>query len=404
MEHDCNSRLEHLWDILKDRANYYELLEKQSNKISKQFEQLIQLLMAQEHKVKGPITLQMEQTRSTINNIINEISDINSIINRSRPPPKDNSDTNISKVIQSITTCSSVDEFIQEDDDDNNNQLNDNELMLLVKSHAKHMELNQYDLLDESPSNHQLETIKNNVRSTKDKIQACIDLIEQVPHTESFHNHIFSRIDNDDDSDNEEMSFLSLETNRHTKIKRNFGDLIRTSASTIYARGNVYYFGGDDEDTFMRYTIADGQLLEEEQLVGIPGGDDIGLCYDGDKLIYLVGGLSNDNFLTRVDSFNIDTHECKNVGRLPFRFFQSTVYYHNNTLYVFNADAGPGEPQLKPMAFNLLTKVARIISNVDRFPEGSTCFDGKDNIYILYRGTNTYLVFRFTLSTKQLEQ
>ncbi|GAM27126.1 hypothetical protein SAMD00019534_103010 [Acytostelium subglobosum LB1] len=150
----CKARLDHLWDTLNDCATTYQWLEKKSGKISKQFEQLFKMLMAQEHKIKGPITLQMEQTRSKINDIINEMSDINSLINRSPPKQKDKIDdvVDISIVIESILERPSVEDFIdkslapalneeEEDEEDDNHKLTDNELLLMIKNHAQHMQL-----------------------------------------------------------------------------------------------------------------------------------------------------------------------------------------------------------------------------------------------------------------------
>ncbi|GAM22501.1 hypothetical protein SAMD00019534_056760 [Acytostelium subglobosum LB1] len=96
----------------------------------------------------------MEQVKSLVVDIVGEIKDINHIINLEHPSAStttlvDEQDVvDIEQMINTITTSTSVNQFIidatQASSSSTSRPLNDDELISMIKNHAKHMQLRPY--------------------------------------------------------------------------------------------------------------------------------------------------------------------------------------------------------------------------------------------------------------------
>ncbi|GAM22472.1 hypothetical protein SAMD00019534_056470 [Acytostelium subglobosum LB1] len=250
----CMPRLNHLWKTLQQCVESYQSLEQTHKEVSDHFEQLFKLLMAQEHKIKTPINVQMSHIQSTNNNIIDEINDLNHILNMSHQTDSNSNQANmvhdVSEVIGSILSCSTINQFISklsstqsQQSEKDTDAINDNELMMMIKNHNQHMNDVQYDLTKLQTQSMKNEMIKLN--DTKNKIKSCLGLIEQVQQPavqHPFNNHI-NMIDDG-------FSLLSLDTFKWTTHKKVLPRRVdHFSTECVYARGHIYQFGGSSSPT-----------------------------------------------------------------------------------------------------------------------------------------------------------
>ncbi|GAM25418.1 hypothetical protein SAMD00019534_085930 [Acytostelium subglobosum LB1] len=159
-------KIESSLDNTSTMLNTYQSLQETNVEITSHFEQLIKVIMAQEHRVKTPINQQISHVQSTINDIIDEIKQINRINNHHVSNIEMTSDNNndngatedITQLIQTITSCTSIDEFTKSVlgsrygsggviNDDNNSQQYDHELLSMISHHSNHMKMTPYDEL-----------------------------------------------------------------------------------------------------------------------------------------------------------------------------------------------------------------------------------------------------------------
>ncbi|GAM21781.1 hypothetical protein SAMD00019534_049560, partial [Acytostelium subglobosum LB1] len=399
------TRMEHLWKTLQLCASSYQSLEVTSKEVSDHFEQMFKLLMAQEHKIKTPINAQMTHIQSTINNIVNEIIDINHfIINQSSSyvggERYDQSSRDSPKLLEAIMSSTSIDQFIKmpytqtllllsDDVDVDKPEPSDDELLAKIGRHALHMRQVPYD--DVSTHRLQAHRIKIDVGKLdqiKKQIESCFLLIE--------HGRNIAQIDipianvNIVAAHNNDLTMLSLQSSTWATIPDALGhnhDQVFTSF--VYARGNVYVFGGKDrQKKFLRYSLVDKQRFDND-ISGVNGGYYISACYDGEKNIYLVGGFDQNNKMRkRVDCFNIDTQKFSKVGQLTFGLAWPTIHFHNNTIYMVGGQRTMANSLASNhrdvIAFNVRTMVTQtyIAAALSR-DTSSICFDNSDSIYSL---------------------
>ncbi|GAM22475.1 hypothetical protein SAMD00019534_056500 [Acytostelium subglobosum LB1] len=242
------------------------------------------------------------------------------------------------------------------------------------------------------------EIIKLN--DAKDKIKSCLGIIEKVQRPavqHSFKHDIINLLDKG-------YCVFSLDTFKWKPYQNVFQNVLsmrvdNPTLSTVYARGHIYQFGGDFTPTrYIRLSLADKSCYDGK-IVGVNGGYYISSCFDGDKYIYLVGGIMDYKRLNRVDRFNIDTHQFEHVCQLqtPLVNDKGGLHCHkNNKLYMVNKLNDSGY-QVK--TFDLLTHaqvfLLEVTSNGSQYQ--NDCFDGIDNIYI----KTSSAFHRITLSSKQ---
>ncbi|GAM20137.1 hypothetical protein SAMD00019534_033120 [Acytostelium subglobosum LB1] len=172
--------------------------------------------------------------------------------------------------------------------------------------------------------------------------------------------------------------------------------------ATVFARNNVYVFGGQGcTDTYARFNLIEQKWYNDIPIQGILGGEYITACYDGSQNIYLVGGIINSLPSNRIDCFNISTEEFSQVGSLPTPVGIVSAIFHNGKLYVIGG-SHKGVQLRRIQEFEVATGQCRIHSGaLDIGDCTSCCFDGKD-IYVL-SGDGFTRVNMITKSVKHLK-
>ncbi|GAM28215.1 hypothetical protein SAMD00019534_113910 [Acytostelium subglobosum LB1] len=344
----------------------------------------------------------MEHIQSTINDIINEIKDTNRMTNLEKPQSNDhmnNNEVDMSQLVQSIMSCTSVQQFINNntnalDVNDmtakmSSSTLSDVDVLSMISRHTDHTREVPYDV---DLQVRRIDTDMAKLTDIKRQIEECFKLTI-VSSTElgqgpgEFDGCIMSvRLDG--------CSYLELDGAKWTQMNGAFERQLRgVSTSVVYARGSVYVFGGLDAPTkYTRYALENKKCIHGD-ITGINGGEGIAACYDGDKLIYLVGGYdeTTDRYFNRVDTFNIETQLFQCVGHLPVKHvFMAQAYFHNDHLLVVGSDIGV-------VSLNPQTEVFSQLVPPPSKPYFASCFDGEDNIYILSHSLFT----RYTLSSNK---
>ncbi|GAM24719.1 hypothetical protein SAMD00019534_078940 [Acytostelium subglobosum LB1] len=195
-----------------------------------------------------------------------------------------------------------------------------------------------------------------------------------------FRNHIFSYW-------KDSCSMLSLDTGEWTVIDDKCTPRERIFRSVVYARGNVYVFGGEGSaNTYSRFSLIDQKWHNDLEIIGVDGGESISTCYDGNKLIYLVGGFHNDKLLDRIDCFNIDTQQFSTVGRLTFGTRASHSIIYKNKIIVSGGyvDVECEVSLTDILTFQLDKKICyqflKTGFNGDMVTQ--SCYDGRDYLFM----------------------
>ncbi|GAM21796.1 hypothetical protein SAMD00019534_049710 [Acytostelium subglobosum LB1] len=354
------------------------------------------MLIVEEHRINSPINERLQQCQSSINDIVDEIKTINSIFKLTNKSDIDMDTTDID-INQSIRECTSIEQFIQQSlqtgqDTDPSKEstevkITDNELMTLIKGYVQKIGT-QYTV--PRPMNMQADL--NTVEHIRDQVKSCILLMdaEDVPIEKFTHDldHQVMCIRS------ETYSFFSPMTNTWT-VHEYEGDEYSGDLYTaaVYARGNAYIFGTNGDDTYSRFSLADRQWHFENKIEGgVKGGYYISTVYDGDKTIYLVGGI-NKATENRVDTFNIETKQFQHLATLKNAIATSNLILHSNILYCF----GGFNLEDTYLIYNLVTKEETIVnlpSRIDTF-----AYDGQDKVYIMFARGRQFT--SMSLSTKR---
>ncbi|EFA84879.1 hypothetical protein PPL_01872 [Heterostelium album PN500] len=157
-------------------------------------------------------------------------------------------------------------------------------------------------------------------------------------------------------------------------------------SSIVYALGSIYIFGGNDIlDCLEKYNV------ETNQMMRIPiqtcGGSSIATCYNGQEIVYLVGGYKNKT-MDRIDAFNIRTNETIEIGKLNMPRYYAFSFFHYNMIYTIGGTYKNGTTNYTLVnsleRFNINTRRSETILSLELSEriEGA-CFDGNDTIYIM---------------------
>ncbi|GAM23185.1 hypothetical protein SAMD00019534_063600 [Acytostelium subglobosum LB1] len=387
-------RLEHLWRTLKQCAISYQSLEREHKDVSNHFEQLFKLLMAQEHKLKTPINSQMSHIQSTINEITDEIMFVNATRNMTAYTANDEingSKEHLSALISSISSCHSIEQFIYNQsatisndnivvyDNFNGNdsyrtKLNDNELLLLITRHVKHISQSQYH------KESLFETCRVDIdvalfMDIKMQIESCFVLLDS--DTQRKNNHFVCL-------KSSQVCHYNLGAPNWKTIRETFPRPIEASPTTlVYSRGSIYSFGLVDGQTVCaRYSFCDRRAFYYD-IKAFAGEKYVSACYDGSRNIYLLGGATEQRKFNRVDCFDITTKRIKLVGYMDSvkNNPPPLTYFRNNLIYVVGALSNS-------MARTMATfDVENLITTIEISLPGSitgaimSCFDGLDRIF-----------------------
>ncbi|GAM26903.1 hypothetical protein SAMD00019534_100780 [Acytostelium subglobosum LB1] len=165
-------------------------------------------------------------------------------------------------------------------------------------------------------------------------------------------------------------------------------------------------FGGSSSPlTYSRYSLADRQWYTAD-IVGVIGGRSMSTCYDGDKYIYLMGGIDNikEWYSDRVDCYDIECQQFKHIGTLPYKLSNPSVAYNKSTqsIIVVGKMDSVGNRYQEVLSFNLNTLKTSVIIKDLKLNSMSVCaIDGHDgNVYVLNSHDHTFK--RYNLSTKRL--
>ncbi|GAM22064.1 hypothetical protein SAMD00019534_052390 [Acytostelium subglobosum LB1] len=389
------------------------------------------MLVIEEHKITSPINDKLQQTSTIIHNIINEIKNINNIFRpiittttTSTTKCSTTSDDDVldfdfeldiamSDIVRSITSCDSIDQFIDQaiptqsstssssttpsscDSTQTSVTDNDIELLITIQGIVEAMNTTQHQLV--RPCTVEVDT--DMLDSIKDHLQSCFRLLDDNDDAEKYTHgldHHVMCIGQDS------YSLFNPISNEWTHVRDEGNKNIEyLFMSTVYARGRVYLFGGGINDEaeqalYSRFNLDSRRWDLQQSIDNVSGGYTIASCYDGNQLIYLVGGISGSTYLTRVDSFNIDTQQFTHVGDLNQELTATYLVHHDNILYCIG-----GRSKDNPLSgkciytFNLTTKEQTTVDLPTYVT--SYCHDGRGMLYLYSKAFN-----RMSLSTMEL--
>ncbi|GAM21861.1 hypothetical protein SAMD00019534_050360 [Acytostelium subglobosum LB1] len=350
------ARLKLLWITLKQQSTTHQSLIDIKNEVTDQFKQLHDLLIIEEHKINSILNDRVQQTSSTIHDIINEIKSINEIFKPSSGVSDKvdgvNDDNNIT---QTIRSCQSLDQFIEQAFPTTSSGINqdvsititDNELLTLIQRNVQMSTTSKYQLTRSI----RLDIDTDTLDDIKKQIPSCFQLLEDTDKfTADLDHHVMVY-------KTDEYSLFSPMTNTWTVIKEG-GIYNGAYHSAVYAHGYIYMFGGqkDDLTKYCRFSIATREWQRNIPIVGVSGGTFIHTCYDGDRHIYLIGGEDDEciGALTRLASFNIDTQQFTHVGDFNLSLYPDTTIIYSNVIYAF-IDSEDKE-RIHIQSFNVITK------------------------------------------------
>ncbi|GAM24718.1 hypothetical protein SAMD00019534_078930 [Acytostelium subglobosum LB1] len=396
-----DTRLESLWYTLQALAWSYETIQISQRRIANQFREIQDYFVTQEQQLNKILIEEFEKTTASINNIINEIANLNA--HRTKPTFNHNNNNNndedddnddededevdmagMNQLVQSIQTSKSIDQFIdkafKESDDIT---WTDDQLLDFVRRGSQSIQtvhtVTRPLLID-------IDIFKLQ-HGIKELMRTCFEFQKSPRVDHGFRNHIFSFY-------NDSCSILDVDTGEWTVINDRCTPRVGIFKSVVYARGNVYVFGGDHTpNTYSRFSLAELKWHNDLEITGIDGGANIGACYDGDNLIYLVGGYYNDRMLDRVDCFNIDTQQFATVGRLSVTTRVPYTFVNNNRLFIVGGyvDVQCRVTLTDILVFDLARKKCDTFIKTNFRPDESIlpCYDGKDSIFIVGDETTT---------------
>ncbi|GAM26780.1 hypothetical protein SAMD00019534_099550 [Acytostelium subglobosum LB1] len=326
----CSPRLNQLWKTLQQCATSYQTLERLRSEVTGHFEQLIKVLMAQEHKVKTPINSKMEHIKATMSHIVAELRDINCIINMSHPINHSNNeeqdDETSQLIIDTFTKCKSMTELLNnslcqsnDEKDDHKSPLNDDELLSMIDNHIQLTTQwpygDHYSTLLREPCQVMIDT--KNLKDVKDIIESSFTLIQ--PELNAFDRHIFSIYEN-------HYSLYSLETKEWTHYKDQFNQSFNSNNSLVFARGNVYVFGGAEPNCCTNISLSERKLKRVK--IGIlEGQNHVSAVYDGSNNIYLLGDGASKVVCVNLDTRKFSTFDPIGVDSTQL-FSSYETHYH----------------------------------------------------------------------------
>ncbi|GAM24690.1 hypothetical protein SAMD00019534_078650 [Acytostelium subglobosum LB1] len=360
--------------------------------------------MREEQSHKKILDDELDKTTTSINNIINEIANINahttqnnSVNDINHNDDEDGEGVDImSQLVRSIQTSKTMDQFIDKQfktcDDDVT--IGDDQLLDFVRRGSQ--------------ATQTVHTVTEPIRIEFDSYLLERDFRELINYEDTptriehgFRNHIFSLSD-------DSCSMLSLDTNEWTVIDDKCTPREYIFRSVVYARDSVYVFGGKGSpSTYSRFSLIDQKWHNDIEIIGVDGGESISTCYDGDNLIYLVGGFHNDKMLHRIDCFNIDTQQFSSVGRMSVPTRASHSFFRINRIVIVGGyvDAEYKVSLTDILKFNIDTKECDVFLKTEFHPDEyiTSCYDDIDHVFIM--GDKSTLLVNLSIknSTQSIE-
>ncbi|EFA79219.1 hypothetical protein PPL_08047 [Heterostelium album PN500] len=319
-----------IWNTLKSDTSRYESLTLTENEITQHFKQLYDYIAMEEYKLKKSIIATKDIIEHQLNNYINELKHLNSIIdlNNNFNNIKQNSNYNskevvknemkientteqysLESILKSISSCSTLQSFI----DDNNQTLFSNQMIddhpsvqeqleqydndslsLLLDTIYKYNDRFQPTATDRITDNtiSRLYTQRPDFKQLDSIIQQSITLL-----TDNTTSYIFST-----PSFSGAATLINLSNNNTVEQFSIDFDFSGTYSSIVAVGEYIYVFGGyNDPKKWMKFSIKSKSVEHIGDIVGIDVSCDLSACYDGKDHIYLVGDKQE------IDRFNINT-------------------------------------------------------------------------------------------------
>ncbi|GAM24700.1 hypothetical protein SAMD00019534_078750 [Acytostelium subglobosum LB1] len=361
-----DGRLDTLWDTLQQLAWSYDTIQISHRRVANQFRELHEFLMMEERRLKKDLDDELDKTTTSINNIINEIANLKA---HATHIDEDCDGVDVmNTLVRSIQTSRTLDQFIDKK----------------FKSCGDDVTIGDDQLLDfvrrASQATLAVQVVTKPIRIEYDSHmleRGIVDLIDKYTFDDEptliehgFRNHIFSLW-------KDSCSMYSLDTGEWTVI--------------------------DDKYT-PRERIFRSVWHNDLEIIGVDGGESISTCYNGDNLIYLVGGYNDDKVLDRIDCFNIDTQQFTSVGRLsvPTRGSYSFLYMDRIIIVGGDVDVECEVSLTDILSFNIGTKECDVLLKTEFHPEEFiiACYDGFDHVFIL-GDESTLLVNLSTMNSIQ---
>ncbi|GAM23310.1 hypothetical protein SAMD00019534_064850 [Acytostelium subglobosum LB1] len=369
------SRMKLLWSTLKELATKHQTLTQASKQVTERCKELHELIILQEHRINSQINDRVHQTSSAINDIINEIESINNVFRSSKN--KINDGMEMDNIVQLITSSTTIDQFIDQSftsTSPNSDQPieisnSSNELLALVQqsvrlkyeSHFKHIPRCLVDIDHDT-----LDGIKHQLRT-------CFELLEETAHNRNCLMVISEATISIYSPFSDTWSLLDHKPKKW-----------ETSLTSVYARGKVYLFSGNEEpSTFAWYSLDDGQWYNYDILEDNSDDYEAASYYDGDKLIYIA--TTDDEDESWIYTFNIETQQFSCIGQLPMYCDSRYHFVINNQLIFVDAvlNRKDEEDSSQTVEFFNLATLQIEKSYPLPWPVNTCCFDGKDILYML---------------------
>ncbi|GAM20136.1 hypothetical protein SAMD00019534_033110 [Acytostelium subglobosum LB1] len=373
-------------------ATSYVKMNESSDAVTERFRQLHELLVIEEHRIKSPIIDQMRCTMDSISTMNQEVTRITTVITSSQEQSPnhvnniDNSDEmDEDQLIKSINSSSTIDQFIQPNVESINIS-NDGQLLNAVQ-HCERLASapTQTSGLEKPRIVH----IDNSVNKViKMNITACVRIIGAV----EFNNHYFAICEN--------VCTMTHPEKEIDIVIEGYKAREGTPTSAVYARDNVYLFGGKDaSNSYSRFNLPEREWYQNTPFTeGTAGGNYLSACFDGHRYIYLVGGFSNDQFTDHIDRFDIYTQKFSPVSSLPAKVIASVVFFLDSKLYIVGGLYARDAQHQAIQVFDLAT--GQLSTHCDALEISeylSSCFDGTDLVYVLSKSA----FIRVSLATKE---
>ncbi|GAM19150.1 hypothetical protein SAMD00019534_023250 [Acytostelium subglobosum LB1] len=412
-EKKCNDmfdkRLQSLWTSVQEHAAIYKSLSDTRKQIHDYFKELHEFLVIEEHKLMSPVNKQIDETQSSINNIIDEIRDISTLFNLSTNASIDNDNhnndmhvdehsdkpDNSNSKVESIQSCTTLEEFINKTCPATiRDMVDDHQLLTLVNQGVERIKTDDYAATQPVKvtfDNNRLVEIKQQLRSTYTSTYASSKTSAGLVGSEM----IFTI------SGQGDMKLFDPRSGTVQRIPV-FNNLFSYKSYALYARGHLYLFGKyqtDNNEQLMRYSFETQQWtsLDTHRM----RSEGILACYDGNKSIYVLGKALQSIFdphqrneLIRID---IDTLKVTKIGEPLFQndSFPISLHYFNTQIFAVLPDNGPNNNTCLWTINPFNGYVSQSFSMDPRISNRLSCHDGKGKLYF----KDTARMFELSLTT-----
>ncbi|EFA75047.1 hypothetical protein PPL_11732 [Heterostelium album PN500] len=433
-----NIKLKSIWESLRLSTSLYQSLTTTENDIKQHFEQLHQYLIIEEHKLQKPISDDKHKITNKIENyitnlkylinvinIFNKVNNNNNGINHDKSNSSKDNDQSVIEdttslfstktIMESITTNSSLQSFINDNNQTLFNEYNNNNFNIL-KEHSSDSTSLLLDIIYKYNNQFKSTTITdNNDNSSLSSYKISIkqldfnqlnSIIEQSIKVDKIESTLkptsTTKTTTTNNNDNKQTyifvthqkrgATLINTSNNYSIEELQFDYYFNYTDSAIVSIGEyIYIFGGypnTNQKKWLKISIKSKSIEHIGDYEGIRIDSCISVCYDGQDYIYLVNGSVQN----RIDRFNILTMKFESYHQLPGQYGQqASSMIFKGSLYSISYQ------QNKLFQFDLTNRMIKD-HQIDIIPY-SACNDKNGNFFIL--DTTKKLFLKYNVETKQ---